>query len=287
MTGYGVAAGPLNGGHVQAELRTVNHRHLNLSVKLPAGLQELEGDLRHRLRDRLERGHVALTVRWLQEPTRDAVVGVNADRARGLVEALKALQTTLDLPGDIDVGLIARQQDVISVTAGGGAPIDREALFGIVDRAVDDVVAMRDQEGAALGAALSGLLSALRDALGRIEAQAPSRLERERDRLRANVQALLNGQVADEARLAQEIALLADKLDVSEEVTRLRAHFTACVRSLESPEAAGRRLAFLGQEMLREINTIGSKANDATIAHEVIAMKGTVEKFREQVENVE
>ncbi len=287
MTGYGVADGRLNGGRIQAEVRTVNHRHFNLSLKVPSGLQDVEGELRQRLRDRLARGHVSVAIRWIEEPERDPVISVNLDRAQDIVEALRELQSTLDLAGDIDVAFVSRQPDVISITTSEDAPIDVEELRAILDRAVDDVLAMRADEGAVLGDDVQRLLDDLRGALDRIETHAPGRVERELDRLRANVQALVTGQPVDETRLSQEIALLADKLDISEETVRLRAHFDACARALAGDDPAGRRLAFLGQEMLREINTIGSKANDAAIAHEVVGMKGTVEKFREQVENVE
>jgi uncharacterized protein (TIGR00255 family) len=287
MTGYGVADGPLNGGRVQAEIRTVNHRHFNLSLKLVAGLQEVESDLRLRLRDALERGHVSVAVRWLEEPARDPVVSVNHDRARALLAALRRLQDELELSGVIDVAFLARQPEVLTVETGEDAPIDRPRLFAIVDRAVADVITMREREGAALGAELARLLTELEQSLGHIEAQGPARLTRERDRLRARVHELLDGQTLDEARLNQEIALLADKLDITEEAARLNVHVAACRTGIGAAEAVGRRLSFLGQEMLREINTIGSKANDAMIAQEVVAMKGTLEKFREQVENIE
>jgi uncharacterized protein (TIGR00255 family) len=152
---------------------------------------------------------------------------------------------------------------------------------------VDDVVASRTQEGQALARELEQRFDNIESQLGTVEARAPLRLTRERERLREAVRELLDGRAVDEDRLSQELALIADKLDVTEEIVRLRAHLAACRQALASEGAAGRQLAFLGQEMLREINTIGSKANDADMAHTVIAMKGELEKIREQAENVE
>jgi uncharacterized protein (TIGR00255 family) len=160
-------------------------------------------------------------------------------------------------------------------------------VLSILDRAADALLAMRDNEGAALAKELNGHLAEIETALAAVEARAPERLTAERDRLRRAVAELLDGARLDEARLAQEIAFIAERLDIAEEVARLKTHLTATREALLRREAVGRQLGFLGQEMLREINTIGSKANDAAITHAVITMKGALEKFREQVENLE
>ncbi len=146
---------------------------------------------------------------------------------------------------------------------------------------------MRRAEGAALAAELERCLDAMETTIATVERRAPERLVRERERLRNAVAELLDGRTIDDDRLALELALLADKLDIAEEVVRLRTHITACRAALGEEGPIGRRLTFLGQEMLREANTIGSKANDAGITARVIEMKGELEKFREQVENVE
>jgi uncharacterized protein (TIGR00255 family) len=146
---------------------------------------------------------------------------------------------------------------------------------------------MRSEEGAALTADLRRRLAELESGAATVAGRAPARLVAERDRLRGATAQLLDGRQLDESRLAVEIALLADKLDVTEELVRLEAHCRAFRDALESDAAVGRRLSFLGQEMLRETNTIGSKANDAEIAHAVIGMKGVLEQIREQVENLE
>jgi uncharacterized protein (TIGR00255 family) len=287
MTGFGAAEGPVSGGRLQLELRSVNHRHFNFQLKVPADLLALEGELRDRLRERVARGHVTLTARWTQDPVQPGALRLNLNRARELVDALRQLQQALNLPGEIDVGWIARQPEVLTAENAGPAPVEPAEVVSILDRAADALLAMRDAEGAALAKELNGHLAAIETVLAAVEAQAPERLTAERDRLRRAVAELLDGARLDEARLAQEIAFIAERVDIAEEVARLKTHITATREALRRPEAVGRQLGFLGQEMLREINTIGSKANDAAITHAVITMKGELEKFREQVENLE
>src|SRR5438132_1688020 len=185
MTGFGTADGSALGGRLRIEIRTVNHRYYNPQFRLPFELSGMEGPLRDRLRQLLERGHVAVTARWLEPPPGEGTVLVDLARARQLVAELAA------------------------------------------------------------------------------------------------------GVRVDEQRLAVEIALLADRVDITEELVRLRTHVAACHEALAKEGAVGKQLGFLAQEVLREVNTIGSKANDAAITQAVIAMKGELEKFREQLENLE
>ncbi len=287
MTGFGAAEGPVSGGRLQLELRSVNHRHFNLQLKVPAELQALEGEMRERLRARVARGHVTLNAGWTEDPARAGALTLDLARARELVDALRQLQQALELPGEVDVGWIARQPQVLTANAAAQTSVEPSQVLGILDRAADALLTMREAEGTALARELNGHLTAIATALAAVEARAPERLVAERDRLRTAVAELLDGARLDEARLAQEIALIAERLDVAEEVARLKSHLAATRAALAQPGAVGRQLGFLGQEMLREINTIGSKANDAAITHAVIGMKGDLEKFREQVENLE
>lgn len=287
MTGFGTAEGPVSGGRLQLELRSVNHRHFNLQLKVPADLLALEAELRERLRERVARGHVTLAARWTQDPMKPGALKLDLPRARELVEALRQLQQALNLPGEIDVGWVARQPEVLSADSAAPASADPLEVVSILDRATEALLAMRGAEGAALARELRGHLAGIENALRTVEARAPERLVAERDRLRTAVAELLDGARLDETRLAQEIALIAERLDIAEEVARLKTHLDATREALERQDAVGRQLGFLGQEMLREINTIGSKANDAAITQAVIVMKGELEKFREQVENLE
>lgn len=287
MTGFGSAEGPVAEGRLQVDVRTVNHRHLNVQLKLPPMFQDLEGRLREILREHIHRGHVTVSARWIEEGPREGQIAVNVERAREVVTALKELKKTLNLAGDVDLGFVARQPDVLTYCTGDTPSIGAEEVAAVVRRAVAELVATRQKEGEALTVEIDRLLSCVEDELAAVEQRAPERVTAERDRLRESVTMLLNGKKADDDRIAQEIALLADKLDITEEVVRLRAHLAAARDSLSQPPPVGKRLGFLGQEMLREVNTIGSKANDADIAHRVVAMKGELEKFREQIENLE
>lgn len=287
MTGFGAADGSVSGGRLQIELRSVNHRHFNLQLKVPAELMPLEAEVRERLRTRIARGHVTVTARWTEAPVRAGALRLNLARARELVDAVRELQRALGLPGDLDVGWIIRQPDVLGAEPAAELAVDAGEVLGILERAADAMLAMRDTEGEALVRELRGQLATIEGELGRVEGRAPDRLVAERDRLRKAVATLLDGGRLDESRLAQEIALIAERLDIAEETARLRTHLAAARAALAERSAVGRQLGFLGQEMLREINTIGAKANDLGITQAVIQMKGELEKFREQVENLE
>lgn len=289
MTGYGVADGPVGGGRLQVEIRTVNHRHFNTQFRMPGALQPLEATVRERLRTRIERGHISLSIRWLEEPEApQGTVHVDVARAKAILQAVEELRDALHLADMVDVAFLARQPDVLRFDGGNDpAPLPDAEVLALVDQAVEGVLAMRAQEGDALGRDLTGRLDAIAAGLGRVRDRAPERLAAERDRLRAAIRDLLDGREPDPDRLAQEVAYTAERLDVSEEIVRLETHLAAARDILGGPEPGGRRLGFLGQEMLREVNTIGSKANDAAIAQEVIGMKEELERFREQLENVE
>ena len=287
MTGFGAAEGPVGGGRLRVEIRTVNHRYFNLALKLPGDLSALEAELRERLRREFDRGHVSLHARWTELPGRAAGFTVDLDRARLVASRLRDLQAALELPGEVTVELVARQPEVVSMATDGDAPPAWPEVETVVAQAAADCGAMRAREGQVLAAELNHRIDLLERGADVVAERAPGRLVRERDRLRAAVAELLDGRPADEARLAQEIAFQADRLDITEELVRVRAHVAAVRAALASDHPVGKQLGFLAQELGREVNTVGSKANDADIAQQVIAMKGELEKFREQLENLE
>ncbi|HEU4763389.1 MAG TPA: YicC/YloC family endoribonuclease [Gemmatimonadales bacterium] len=288
MTGYGAAEGEVAGGRLRIEIRTVNHRYFNLALRWPDDLAHLEGDLREALRKELDRGHVAVQGRWVARPVAEAAVRYDPARAQQVVDRLRALQGALGLAGEVTLDLVLRQPDLVAVADGAeAAAVEWGAVAPVVAGAVAECRAMRAREGAALAAELAHRLDLLERAVAEVARLAPERTVRERDRLRAAVTELLDGRTVDDARLAQELAFLADKLDITEELVRFRAHVAACREALAGAVPAGKRLGFLAQELGREVNTMGSKANDAGITAHVIAMKGELEKFREQLENLE
>ena len=288
MTGFGAADGVVGTARVSVELRTVNHRFFSPSLKLPSALSRWEGEVRDALRRRIARGHVTVSARM----ERSADLGAVIDETRfGLYAAqLKALRDTHTLGGEIDVATVLRMPDV--VRAGGEDDVldgGATALVAIVDAATSELSVMREREGARLAVVILERLALVEAAVGRIAARAPERVVAQRDRLLANIARLTSGVVLDEQRLAQEVAILADRLDVGEEIDRFRVHIAAFGEALRDggDEPVGKRLGFLLQEMLREANTAGSKANDALIQRDVIAIKEELERIREQVENLE
>jgi len=287
MTGFGSAEGNVLGGRLSIEIRTVNHRYYNPQLKLPFELAGTEGPLRERLRQVLERGHVTVSARWLEGPQGEGAVAVDLARARQVLAAAKELKKRLKLKGDVDLAFVARQADVLTVQRDGAPNAEWADVEPIVARAAQALLAMRSREGAVLAAELERRLAALEAAAHAIEQRAPERLSVELTRLKKAVAELAAGAQVDEQRLAVEVALMADRVDITEELVRLRTHLSACRAALATDAAVGKQLGFLGQELLREVNTIGSKANDALIAQTVIAMKGELEKFREQLENLE
>lgn len=287
MTGYGAGEGIVAGRRLRVEIRTVNHRFFNPAFKLPGDLAALEGDLRERLRRDFDRGHIAVSARWEEGDRRGGELRLNVDRAREAMARLRELQAAVGLGGEVSLDLVARQLDVLTVAEPAESGVAWADVEPVVGAAIGDCLAMRRREGQVLSGELAGRLDELRRLADQVERLAPGRLQRELARLRASVAALLEGQAPDEARLAQEIAVLADRLDITEELVRLRAHLAAGRETVDRSGPVGKALGFLAQELGREINTIGSKANDAEIAHLAVSMKGELEKFREQVENLE
>ncbi len=288
MTGFGSAEDRVLRGRLRIEIRTVNHRYFNPQLKLPADLAGVEIEMRERLRQLLERGHVAVTARWVEGPGPEREVTIDLTRAKQVVAAAQQLKKKLKLKGNVDLAFVARQPDVLTATNGTSEQaVQWTDVQPIVERAARDVVAMREREGQALASELNGRLDALEAAAQTIEAQAPARLKAEHERLKRAVAELTAQTSVDEQRLALEIALLADRVDITEELVRFRSHVAAARAALRSDQAVGKQLGFLAQELLREVNTMGSKANDAGITQMVIAMKGDLEKFREQLENLE
>ena len=285
MTGFGSAEGMVGAAEVSVEIRSVNHRFFNPSIKLASELSKWEGEVRETLRKGVARGHVTLMARIERRSTN--AIRIDEEQFGAYLEQVRRLRDRFDL-GEIDTAAILRMPNVVSGATDeiGGTPAE---LTAIVEKAVAALDHMRTSEGARLKTYLEDRLAIIERAVSRIDERAPSRLVEQRDRLRASVQELAAGIAVDEGRLAQEIAILADRLDVAEEVSRFHSHFAAFRAALNSPppDGVGKRLGFLLQELLREANTTGSKANDAAILQDVIAIKEELERIREQVENLE
>ncbi|MGH7446778.1 MAG: YicC/YloC family endoribonuclease [Longimicrobiales bacterium] len=292
MTGFGEAEQETPAGRLRAEARTVNHRYFSLNLRLGRGVDRFEPQIRDWLRRLLPRGHVNFSLR-LETPDAvpdDLLLRVNEARARQYLRLLRSLNEELGLPGEVDLALLSRFTDLIVDEAEIDQPVpDVASVQAVTEAAAQAVVAMREDEGLRLRADLDERLSSIETTMASILEIAPVRLTAERDRMRRVVAELLEGVPLDEDRIAREIAYIAERWDVSEELVRLRSHIELFRETLadEGAEPVGKRLSFLTQEMNRETNTIGSKANDAAVEHQVIAIKDEIERLREQIENVE
>lgn len=287
MTGYGQAEGTVGSLRVVVDVRTVNHRFFSPSIKLPGAFGRWETDVREAMRLKVARGHVTLTAR--SERLTESALAIDEARFGAVTAQLQALVAQFGLSGGVDLASVLRMPDVISAPREDDATGTVAELVGIVETALDALQRARADEGERLVTVLRQRLEVVEGALGRIAARAPERIVAYRDKLRENVQELAAGVAVDEARLSMEIAILADRMDVAEELDRFRSHIVAFRATLDDAggEPVGKRLGFLLQEMLREANTTGSKASDAPILHEVVGLKEELERIREQVENLE
>jgi uncharacterized protein YicC (UPF0701 family) len=271
MTGFGRRQGIWLDCTVTVEVRSVNHRFLETSIRLPKSMGSLEELFKKSIRERCTRGRVDLTVLLQGGRGGTHSLQLDAGMAKQYHQILRTLQRTLKLEGSIDIGLVAGFRDIITLS---DQPVDDPKLAKLVERlglqALQDLAKMRKKEGRMLA----------QDILGRIGLEAF-------DRMKARVEKLLGGDIPDLPRLNQELALYADRCDITEELVRLDAHMVQFQHTVYSTESVGKTLDFLLQEMGREVNTIGSKANDAVIAAAVVQMKAELERIREQIQNVE
>lgn len=287
MTGFGSAEGPVGGSRVTVELRTVNHRFFSPNIKLPPSLARWEGEIREALRRRIARGHISVTVRVSSNGSPAQIV--DESRFAAYVKELSELARRHGLNADLDLATVLRLPGVVNDGAAEPEPESATELMLVVETALEKLSEMRGAEGMRLVGVVHERLDVIEAALQRIAARAPERVAQHRDRLQRNVAELAGGVSLDPQRISQEVAILADRLDVAEELDRFRAHLDAFRATLAETggDPIGKRLGFLLQEMLREANTAGSKANDAGMLADVVAIKEELERIREQVENLE
>jgi len=292
MTGFGTAHGMVGAFAVTVDVRAVNHRFFTPTIKLPSAMAAWEGDVRELLRKYVTRGHVTLSA-WTDRQGDDAVSAIDVERFGAYVTQLRELRDRFALSGDVDLATVLKLPNVIATPQGEAATGTAAELLAIVDTAMRALTAMRRVEGERTATYLLERLAVIEGALSRIAYRAPTRMEEQRRRMRESIEELAGGVAVDQQRLAQEIAILADRLDVAEELSRFQAHITAFQTAVTATggatggDAVGKRLGFLLQEMLREANTTGSKANDAPMLADVVVIKEELERLREQVENVE
>ncbi len=287
MTGYGKAEFVLEHGKITVEMRSVNHRYGEISIKLPRTLIRFENDVRKAVAERLKRGKIDVFIQTEASPDGSPPV-VNIPLAKAYYKAFSSLREDLGIEEPVQLSLIVAQKDVLAVPENDAAAEGMlEGLLATVANAVDNMEAMRIREGKELVDDLArrrGNLSVLMD---RVAARAPTVPLEYLDKLTARLAQFGSDRLLDEARFAQEVALMAERCDITEELVRFGSHLVQFDAALETAEPVGRKLDFLLQEMGREVNTIGSKANDGEITSCVVELKAELEKIREQVQNIE
>ena len=288
MTGFGRATVASDGREITIELKSVNHRYLDLAFRMPRHIGFIEDVLRQLLSEQLSRGHVDIYVNYRNTRMDARTVVIDEALMGAYLTAARKAAAQYELKDDISLSTAMRFPDVTDVIE---AEEDRDAVAALAReaalRAVTALKRMRAGEGERLCNDLLNRVTTVESIAAKIDTRAPFVVEEYRTKLSERIESMLGGVEVDRTRLATEVALFADKASINEELVRLASHVTEMRKVLGSDEAAGRRLDFVVREMNREFNTMGSKANDAEITNLVIAGKGEIEKIREQVQNIE
>ncbi len=288
MTGYGRAVQTIDGREITVELRSVNNRYLDCTVKLPRMFSFAEDSVKNRVKAAVSRGKVDVYIGVNAVQTADVQVAVNRPVLESYLAALRQIETEYGVRDDVTVMSLARLPDVFSVekTQEDEQKLTQDIL-SVAEEAISRYNAMRETEGAALEADLRGRAATILERVALVEQRSPATVAEYRERLRQKMQEVLQNTAIDEGRILQEAAIYADRIAVDEETVRLRSHLAQLGDMLTKGGAIGRKLDFLLQELNRETNTIGSKCNDLELSNIVVDMKAELEKIREQTQNIE
>ncbi len=288
MTGFGRAQASVEGYNITVEIRSVNHRYFELYTKIPRTYSFLEEKVKALLQTEITRGKVECSVQIESTADESVVVTVNEPLAKGYVDAVGAISEAFGITNDLTAMSVARFSDVLSISK---APVDEDLLWSKVSPVVADAlkgfVEMRLTEGIKLSQDVLSRADIILNNVSYIESRSPETVKAYSEKLLERMKTVLGDTQIEESRILTEAAIYADKVAVAEETVRLRSHIEQLHTMLSSDEAVGRKLDFLVQEINREANTIGSKAQDVDIARRVIDIKAEVEKIREQIQNIE
>jgi uncharacterized protein (TIGR00255 family) len=289
MTGYGRGECAQAGFKITVEVSSVNRKQSEIAVNLPRELEVLEAQIRDAVNERVARGRVTVRVAVHASEGGTGKLKIDTALAKAHTKELKKLAKALDLPDTVSLDLLLRIPGILQSSDGDA---DANHLWPTISkalvRALDTLVSMREKEGAHLSKDLQKRITLMRDAASRVQKQAPQVAERYRQQLVERIKAAgIEVPGLEDERLVKEVFYFADRIDISEELTRLQSHFKQFDDNLKKADPVGRTLDFLAQEMNREINTLGAKANDSIISREVVTLKSELERFREQVQNVE
>lgn len=287
MTGYGKSNMSKNLREYQVEIKSVNHRYLDVSVKMPRSLSYLEEEIKKAVSSKLTRGKVDVFITFNNNSLEGRDIKINTEIARMYIKELKDLAESEGIIADIPVTEISKLPDVLTIQNNQDDETIKNELLEVSSKAIDNLVDMRKVEGEKIAQDLLVRIQDIEEKVKKISSLSTGLIEEYVVKLNTRIKELLQDQEIDEARLAQEVVIYADKCSIEEEVTRLNSHIYQFRELLNSNEAMGKKLDFMIQEMNRETNTIGSKANNLEITNEVINMKTQLENIREQVQNIE
>ena len=288
MTGFGRSKRTVDGREITVEIKSVNHRYFEFSCRTTRGYGFLEEKLKSYISQRVARGKVDMFVSLSAPQDEQATVTVNHRLASGYISAMRELGKTYGLADDISITAVAGYPDIFTVSR---EPEDEEKVcsdvLSVVDEALEAFISMREAEGERLKADILARVETILSIVEKIEKRSPETVSEYEKRLKDKITETLGDRTIDEQRVLTEVAIFSDKVAVAEETVRLRSHMAQLKKFFESDMPAGRKTDFIIQEMNREANTIGSKVQDAEIAHMVVDIKAEIEKIREQVQNVE
>ena len=287
MTGYGKSNMSKNSREYQVEIKSVNHRYLDVSVKMPRSLSYLEEEIKKAVSAKLTRGKVDVFITFNNNSLEGRDIKINTEIARMYIKELRNLAESEGIVADIPVTEISKLPDVLTIQNNQDDETIKNELLEVSSKAIDNLVDMRKVEGEKIAQDLLVRIQDIEKKVKKISSLSTGLIEEYVVKLNTRIKDLLQDQEIDEARLAQEVVIYADKCSIEEEVTRLNSHIYQFRELLNSNEAMGKKLDFMIQEMNRETNTIGSKANNLEITNEVINMKTQLENIREQVQNIE
>ena len=288
MTGYGRAQKILNGRDILVEIRSVNHRYYEYSSRVPRTYGYIDEKLKAFLKTSISRGKVEVSVTINNIEGKDTEIAINKGVAEGYVAALRSVSQELGLIDDLTISKLIKLPDIFNIQK---TPDDEEQVWNdvscVADEAVSNFVKMRSVEGERLKSDITAKAEGILSMVDKVEELSPVTVENYRSRLFKKLSEILESKDIDEQRILTEAAIFADKIAVDEETVRLKSHINQLKSMLDSEDAVGRKLDFIVQEMNREVNTIGSKAQDLNITRLVVDMKSDIEKIREQIQNIE
>lgn len=287
MTGYGKANLSKNEREYQVEIKSVNHRYLDISVKMPRILSYLEEEVKKEIASKVKRGKIDVFITFENNSAEGKEIKINTEIAKIYIDELKKLAKQEDILANIEVTEISKFPDVLSIQNNQEDETIKSELLETVCQATEKLVQMRATEGSKMAEDLLTRIKAIQEKVKEISSLSTGLIEEYVVKLEGRIKEILKNQEVDEARLAQEVVIYADKCSIEEEVTRLESHISQFEKLLNSEEAIGKKLDFIIQEMNRETNTIGSKANNLEITNGVIDVKTEIENVREQVQNIE